>query len=423
MHRIPGFTAIIFFLAFLLLIDFYVFSGVRTLTTGYTARTRKIIHWSYWIVSGSLYLWFFLLYFLVTFDKLIPRPAMAFIVTWVLFFIPKLVFVFFLLGEDVYRLLRSIVVYFRNLFLPGDKIAIYESRRKFVSTIGLAVAAIPFLGILHGMTIGKFNYRLRREKLFFPDLPEAFDGFTITQISDIHVGSFDPVSDRAEIVRAVQMANDERSDLFVFTGDLVNNVAFEMNGWMNEFSKLRAPYGQISILGNHDYADYVHWDSDVAKEANMQELYSKHAQLGFKLLRNENVYIEKDGQKLFILGVENWGAGGFTKKGDLDKALENVPADAFKILLSHDPSHFDKIVWKHPTHVHLTLSGHTHGAQFGVEIPWLKWSPIQYKYPHWAGLYSTNGKYLYVNRGFGFLAMPARVGIWPEITVFTLRKG
>jgi predicted MPP superfamily phosphohydrolase len=262
-----------------------------------------------------------------------------------------------------------------------------------------------------------------RETLYFPDLPDAFDGFTITQLSDIHVGSFDTESHRSEVMRGIEMANAQKSDLFVFTGDLVNNKAREMEPWMNEFSKLRAPYGQFSILGNHDYGDYINWDSEASKQANMERLYATHAKLGFSLMRNEHAVIEKNGEKIYLIGVENWGKGGFTKKGDLDKALKDVPADGFKILLSHDPSHFDKIVSVHPTHIPLTLSGHTHGGQFGVEIPGIKISPIEINYPHWAGLYNVNGRNIYVNRGFGFLAFPMRVGVWPEVTVLTLKKG
>jgi hypothetical protein len=423
MKRAPGILGLLLFVGFLLLIDYYVFTGVRTITLGMEARTRKIVHWIYWIISISFFVWLGLIMVFINSTGTFPRSLYTFIGLWALFFVPKLLFSIFLLGEDVYRLIRSLVAVGNNA-VSDDKMAYSVSRRKFVSIIAAATAAVPFLGILHGLAVGKFKYRVLRETIFYPDLPEAFDGFTITQLSDIHVGSFDPDSDRDEVKRAIALANEQKSDLFVFTGDLVNNVSAEMDPWMNEFAQLKAPYGQYSILGNHDYGDYVEWPSAEAKQKNMERLYDIHAKLGFHLMRNQNTVIEKDGQKISLVGVENWGTGGFTKMGDLDKALENVPKDAFKILLSHDPSHFDKIVSVHPTHIHLTLSGHTHGGQFGVEIPGIKWSPIQYKYPHWAGLYGEkNGRNIYVNRGFGFLAMPARVGIWPEVTVITLRKG
>jgi uncharacterized protein len=420
----PSIIGILLFFGFLFLVDLYVFSGVKAMTSGLEPRTRKIINWTYWIISVGLMVAIASFSIFATFNKGFPRSFMTLLGIFVLFFLPKLIFSVFLIGEDAYRIFRGIFAAGHNLVMrDADKMALFESRRRFISTIAAGAAAIPFLGILHGMTSGKFRFRVHRETLYFPDLPEAFDGFTITQLSDIHVGSFDPEGDREDIRRGIAIANNEKSDLFVFTGDLVNNIADEMDPWVEEFGKLRAPMGQFSILGNHDYGDYIPWDSAEAKEANMQKLYGVHGKLGFRLMRNDHTVIEKDGQQLFLVGVENWGTGGFKKNGDLDVALKNVPTDAFKILLSHDPSHFDEIVSQHKTHIHLTLSGHTHGAQFGVEIPGIKFSPVQFRYPHWAGLYEETKRYIYVNRGFGFLAFPGRVGIWPEITVLTLRRG
>ncbi|HEU4717318.1 MAG TPA: metallophosphoesterase [Bacteroidia bacterium] len=421
MHRAPGFIGILIFVVFLLLIDFYVFSGVKAITSGYSSRTKKIVQWTFWSINAGLYLWMFALVLFTSFSKGFPRSFMMFVGAWVLFFIPKLVFSLFLLGEDVYRLLRGFYSLGHNVLTKNDPMEFGSSRRKFISTVAAATAAIPFAGIIHGLTAGKFRFRVRREEVFFPDLPDAFDGFTITQLSDIHIGSFDPDSDRDEVRRGIAMANAEKSDLFVFTGDLVNNMASEMDPWMNEVKQLRAPYGQYSILGNHDYGMYLTWPEQ-ERLKSFNRLCEIHGELGFRLLRNEHTVIEKDGQQLYLLGVEDWGRG-FLHEGDLDKALEGVPENAFKILLSHDPSHFDEIVSQHPTHVHMTLSGHTHGAQFGVEIPGVKWSPVQFAYPHWAGLYNEAKRYIYVNRGFGFLAFPGRVGIWPEVTVLTLRKG
>ena len=422
MRHGPPWYGILILIAFLVLIDFYVFTGVRTLTSGLELRTRKIVHWIYWGISIAFFIWLTSLFLFVHTDGEVTKPIRYFLGFFALLFVPKLVFGIFLLGEDVFRMFRSLFAVGHNM-VSSSPMKISTGRRKFVGQIAMGIAAIPFLGIIHGLTFGKFKYRVLRETLYYPDLPDAFDGFTITQLSDIHVGSFDTVSHREEIKRGIALANEQKSDLFVFTGDLVNNKAREMEPWMDEFSALRSPYGQFSILGNHDYGDYINWDSAQSKENNMQRLYVTHAKLGFTLLRNEHAVIEKDGQKIYLIGVENWGKGGFTKKGDLDIALRNVPADGFKILLSHDPSHFDKKVSVHPTHIPLTLSGHTHGGQFGVEIPWLKFSPIQMNYPHWAGLYNVNGRNLYVNRGFGFLAFPMRVGVWPEITVLTLKKG
>jgi hypothetical protein len=412
----------IIFVAILLLIDYYVFSGVKAATATLAARTRKIINWSYWILSFGLVITLCLFPLVASFSKGFPRSFMTFFGIWVLFFVPKLIFVIFLLGEDVYRLLRSFFAMIRNAFSSGtDKMELFESRRRFLSTMAAATAAIPFLGIIHGMAAGRFRYRVHRETIYFPDLPDAFDGFTITQLSDIHVGSFDPEAHRADIRHGIAMANAEKSDLFVFTGDLVNNMASEMDPWMDEFSKLKGKYGQFSILGNHDYGFYLPWSKE-ERQKSFNRVCEIHGELGFDLLRNEHRVIEKDGQKLYLLGVEDWGRG-FLEEGKIEDALAGVPENAFKVLLSHDPSHFDEIISQHPTHIHLTLSGHTHGAQFGVEIPGVKWSPVQFRYPHWAGLYDEAKRYIYVNRGFGFLAFPGRVGIWPEITVITLKKG
>ncbi|MGZ3836512.1 MAG: metallophosphoesterase, partial [Mucilaginibacter sp.] len=255
--------------------------------------------------------------------------------------------------------------------------------------------------------------------LYFHDLPDAFDGFTITQLSDIHSGSF---TSQKGVEKGVSIVNEQNSDLILFTGDLVNNLASEMDPWIPVFSQLKAPYGKFSVLGNHDYGDYVQWESKGHQSANLDRLKKVHSEIGFKLLLNEAVTIKKEDQSIALIGVENWGKGGFHKYGDLEKAAISVPDESFKILMSHDPSHWDAVTLDHDQHIHLTLSGHTHGMQFGIELFGFKWSPIKYVYRQWAGLYEEGGKYLYVNRGFGFLGLKARVGIWPEITVITLKK-
>ncbi len=419
----PTLTGILIFFGALFLIDLYVFSAVKTMTVGLGPRTRKYIHWGYWIINTSLFVWCLSIFLGGTPDKGTPRAFMTFFGVWVMFFVPKLL-VFFVIGaEDVVRGLRGLFALGYNAISDTGGMSVGINRRQFLSRAAGFVAVIPFIGIAHGMIAGKFRFRVRRETLYFDDLPLAFDGFTITQLSDIHVGSFNPESHREEVKAGIALAQEQKSDLFVFTGDLVNNVASEMLPWKKELSALRAPHGQFSILGNHDYGDYVNWDSPEAKEQNMQDLYAAHAEIGFDLMRNRNHIIEKSGQQLYLLGVENWGGSGFVKHGKIEKALKGIPADAFKILLSHDPSHFDQIISKQETNIHLTLSGHTHGAQFGVEIPGIKWSPIQFRYSRWAGLYNDAKRYLYVNRGFGFLGFPGRVGIWPEITVLTLKRG
>ncbi len=333
------------------------------------------------------------------------------------FFISKMLLSIIMLGEDVVRIPFAGIL---KLFGSSESFSV-PSRRKFISTIALGLAAIPFAGFLYGMFKGRYNFRVLRYTLYYDDLPEAFDGYRITQISDIHSGSFDH---KEKIEYGVDLLKEQDSDLVVFTGDLVNNMATEMQDWKNMFSRIKARDGVYSILGNHDYGDYHNWPSAEAKKQNLDDLKNIHSEMGWDLLLNENRFIQKDGQRIALVGVENWGAGGFKKAGDLNKAGEGVPDDDFKILLSHDPSHWNEEVKNHPKKYHLTMSGHTHGMQFGIEIPgWFKWSPIQYRYKQWAGIYEEAGRYINVNRGFGFLAYPGRVGIWPEISVIELKKG
>jgi len=252
-------------------------------------------------------------------------------------------------------------------------------------------------------------------------LPEAFDGYRITQISDLHSGSFE---NHDKVNYAVDLVNLQKSDVILFTGDLRNNLSTEMKPWKETFKRLSAPDGVYSILGNHDYGDYVDWDSTEAKEKNFQELIKIHKELGYDLLMNENRYLNRNGDKIALIGVENWGKGGFRKSGDLDLASKGIDKNDFKILMSHDPSHWEEVVLKHDTHYHLTLSGHTHGMQFGIEIPgYVKWSPIKWRYRHWAGIYKELGPYINVSCGFGYLGYPGRVGIWPEISVIELKRG
>ncbi|HEV2354041.1 MAG TPA: metallophosphoesterase, partial [Puia sp.] len=331
--------------------------------------------------------------------------------------VAKLFFVVVLFVCDSGRVIYAIINRLIRRRRPAPR-TFLPARRKFMVDTAILFAAVPFSTFLYGMIKGKYDYRIHRETLYFEDLPEAFDGFTITQISDIHSGSFD---NRAAVQRGIRLAQQQNSDLFVFTGDLVNNVAWEIEPYLDDFSQLRAPYGQFSILGNHDYGDYIHWDSAADKAANLEKLKAHHEALGYRLLMDEHVQIEKDGQKIVLLGVQNWGRG-FIQLGDIGKALDGVDKEAFKILLSHDPTHWEEKIRFHPTTIHLTLAGHTHGAQFGVETDKFRWSPVEYRYLDWAGLARENNRHLYVNRGFGFLAFSGRLGIWPEITVFTLRK-
>ena len=321
-----------------------------------------------------------------------------------------------LLGEDILRIPQGIYVFFTKM--PGQTQFLPE-RRKIISQIAVGLATIPFASLLYGMYRGKYNYKVLNYVLEYDDLPEAFDGFKIAQISDIHSGSFD---NPEKVQYGVDLINQQQADIVFFTGDLVNNRAEEVFPWIETFKKINSKFGVYSILGNHDYGDYTRWESEAAKKENMEALFDAQKQMGWDLLLNESRFIEKDGQRLALVGVENWGSG-FKQAGDLEKALENVAPQDFKILLSHDPSHWEAQVLPHPFDIHLTLSGHTHGMQFGIEIPgWIKWSPVKWRYKQWAGIYEQAKQRLNVNRGFGYLAYPGRVGIWPEVTVITLTK-
>jgi predicted MPP superfamily phosphohydrolase len=409
------FQFFIYLIVFNFLLDFYVSQGLKTLLAKANQQTRRIVLWVYWAISILL-----VVALIVTITGASRPPGMRPYQQWLLsifigLLVSKLFFALVLLIGDVYRLVAGLSNSISKKKKEGSYI---PARRRFVSEAAVLLAAVPFASFLYAMVKGKYDYRIHRHTLYFDDLPEAFDGFTITQLSDIHSGSFD----NAEAVqRGIDLANAQKSDLFVFTGDLVNNVATEIEPYINRFSQLKAPYGQYSILGNHDYGDYVQWDSEDVKAANLQKLKEHHKTLGFRLLLDENLPIEKDGQKIVLIGVQNWGRG-FIQIGNLDEALTGVKQEDFKLLLSHDPTHWEEKVRYHPSHIHLTLSGHTHGAQFGVETDRFRWSPVKYRYLDWAGLAQENKRLLYVNRGFGFLAFSGRLGIWPEITVIELKR-
>ena len=393
------------------IVELYAFQVIKTVTKS------KWILIVYAVISVAAIV--FITYELMKFDRSVGQTKATLITLGLLLLVllPKLVLTFVLLLEDVTRILIGTVTHFMghnsDSFLP--------ERRKFVSQVAIGLAAVPFLSLIYGMTIGKYNYNVIRQTLFFPDLPDAFDGFKITQISDIHSGSFD---DENKIRYAIDLINEQESDLLLFTGDIVNAKADEMHPWIDIFKGIKKhEYGKYSVLGNHDYGAYLDWKSEKAKAENFVAIKDLHREIDFKLMLNENVKIKKGKDEIALIGVENWGKH-FGEFGDIDKASENVTATDFKILMSHDPSHWEYIVKQHPKNIQLTLSGHTHGMQFGIEIPgYFKWSLAKYIYKQWAGLYEEFGRYVYVNRGFGFHAYPGRVGIMPEITVFELKKG
>ncbi|GAB3537059.1 metallophosphoesterase [Pontibacter brevis] len=405
-----------------LFMDWYVFQGLKRLTANWrSAGLRLAVYWAYWFFFIGFLVGFGISAYIRFSDDHATPLVQWFINAFLTFFVTKLVFTLVLFAEDISRFFTAIIRFFRGATgNKGEKEqTLWPERRKFVSQLALTLASIPFFSFVYGTIKGKYDYTVHRHTLYFDDLPEAFDGFTITQISDIHSGSFD---NTAAVQRGIELVKAQQSDMFVFTGDLVNDHAAEVVPYMHDFGQIKAPYGQYSILGNHDYGMYADWESEAAQEENMERLKQHHATMGYRLLLDEHVMIEKDGQKLALLGVENWGRG-FIEKGDLDKALSGVEETAFKILLSHDPSHWQEIVKTHPSRVHLTLSGHTHGMQFGIETPLVRWSPVQYRYKNWAGLAQDNQRLLYVNRGFGFIGFSGRVGIWPEVTVLELRRG
>jgi predicted MPP superfamily phosphohydrolase len=332
--------------------------------------------------------------------------------TFLILFVSEIVLALVLLLGDLYRLFMA------TIGLIGQHGFWAPPRSEHWIDFGLALFLLSVFLFFYGIVKGKYAYRVIKHTLYFKDLPNAFDGFTLTQISDIHAGSF---TDSKAVQKGIDLIKAQKSDLFVFTGDLVNNKAEEIKPWISHFSQIKTPYGQFSVLGNHDYGDYVKWPSEALKRANLDQLKRYHADLGFKLLLDEHVVLHKNGDQLILVGIENWGLG-FGERGNLEKALQNTGQLDFKILLSHDPSHWEAQVKNNPSKIQLTLAGHTHGMQFGIEAFGLKWSPVKFRYNHWAGIKEEFGRFLNVNRGFGFIGFSGRVGIWPEITVIELKK-
>ncbi|MBS9523050.1 metallophosphoesterase [Litoribacter ruber] len=410
-----GIGSIIFIIVFTLLstfINWYVFQGLKTLVEDWGSNSKKSFFLGYWIIFGGITLFSVITFIRIAVEGKIPPSAHNLVNVILTVTGTQIVFILFMLGED---LVRSMVMGAK--YVTSDEASL-PSRRKFVTQLGLVVAAIPFSGFIYGIFKGKYNFKVHHQPVYYSDLPEEFDGFKIVQLSDIHSGSF---KDFGSVERGIQMVIDQEPDLFVFTGDLVNHRAGEIDPFLEKFSTIKGKHGQFSILGNHDYGDYIPWPTPQEKKDNFNRMIEQHGKLGYKLLMNENITVKKGNSSIRLLGVENWGIG-FNKKGDLDKALDGVDKNEFKVLLSHDPSHWEEVVKDHPSNIHLTLSGHTHGMQFGIETPVIRWSPAQYRYPHWAGLAQSLNRYLYVNRGFGFHAFSGRVGIWPEITVIELKK-
>jgi predicted MPP superfamily phosphohydrolase len=402
----------------MLVIDLYFFQGIRAVSNDASHRTKMMIYIGYWTISGLAIVVLLLLPYLHLDKQLKVVRTTIFAVIAGLFF-AKLVATLFFLVDDIRRGFQWVGTRLFSGKANKEDISYAHSitRSAFLSWVGMIAGGGLFGTLVYGFG-NKYRYQVKRIPLAFSNLPSSFKGLKVIQISDIHSGSF---SNKRAVMKGVAMIMAEKADLILFTGDLVNNIADEMNDYMDVFGKINAPMGVYSTLGNHDYGDYVHWDSIEDKKANLEKLKQVHAKLGWNLLMNEHVILERGNEQIALLGIENWSAKArFPKYGDLRKAYAGTENYPFKILMSHDPSHWQAQVLKDYKDIDLVLSGHTHGMQFGVELPGIKWSPVQYFYKEWAGLYESGNQKLYVNRGYGFIGYPGRVGILPEITIFQL---
>lgn len=403
----------------ILAVEYWFYQGILTISRDLSDSKKQVVKTVYFIITGYVWSVFVLSLFYP------PQQWNKFFRNYVaglafMIFILKVIPAALLLIEDLSRVIRYVFssISSDSVNASGQSI----SRFKFISWVAVSLAAIPGIGLIYGIIKGGHRYRIHRVKIASKKIPASFDGFRIAQISDMHVGSF---TDTKHLSDAFDLLMNEKPEVIFFTGDMVNNVKTETEGFVPVFQKLKAEHGVYSTLGNHDYGDYVDWPSAEAKRENLNQLKQVHAESGWKLLMNEHVHLSKGDDKITVLGIENWGAQmRFPKYGKMKEAYTGTELDTYKILLSHDPSHWEAEVTQKYTDVDLTLSGHTHGMQFGIEIPGLniKWSPVKYLYKQWAGLYSKGDQKLYVNRGLGYLGYPGRLGIWPEITIIELSK-
>jgi uncharacterized protein len=409
---------VVFFLSIMLALDFYFFQAIKTVSQSLSPKAKTILYTAYWGITILAVIGYLL--FVFTEQAYLGRKVRTYLFSIIIgLFLAKMVAMVFFLVDDLRRGIQWLAgkLFFNNTDLAetsGDSI----SRSVFLSWLGIAAGTTLFGSLLYGFS-NQYKYHVNKVKLAFDNLPAAFKGLRIVHISDVHSGSF---MDKKAVQHGVDMIMKEGADLILFTGDLVNDKATEMKEYMDVFNQLKAPLGVFSTLGNHDYGDYVKWPIEgVSKEQNLINVQKVHADLGWRLLMNEHVALEKNGEQIALLGIENWGAKArFPKYGKMNEAHAGTEKYPFKILMSHDPSHWDAQVKTEYPDVDLMLSGHTHGMQFGIEIPGFKWSPIQYVYKQWGGLYEDAKQKLYVNRGFGFLGYPGRVGVMPEITVIEL---
>jgi predicted MPP superfamily phosphohydrolase len=414
MHQ-SYYTIFFFFAIIVLAVDLYAYYGLRKVFAKSYANYKKFSSYFYWSIPVAIFIWLFIL--LQNKDTANPKTSLIyfhyFSGTFLLIYIPKLVFIFFNFTDDLFHAIK------RLLFPTRKKATTLKgiTRKQFLTQIGIIAAGLPFASLIYGIGWGRYNFIVRKTVLHFPNLPKDFNGFRIVQFSDFHLGSFDNKTDKIEEV--VSLINKQNPDIVVFTGDLVNNVADETTSFISALSKIKSKYGKFSILGNHDYGEYIKWKSPFQKKKNLQKLIAIEQNLGFTVLLNSHSTIQIGESRIELIGVENWGLPPFPQYGNLTKAIEKIDTSAFKILLTHDPTHWEAEVLPE-TNIDLTLSGHTHGAQFGIEIPGWRWSPVNMRYKEWGGVYKNGMQVINVSTGVGFIGFPGRVGMPPEINRITL---
>ena len=404
------------FVALILLIDYYLFQAVITVSKDWSQTAKNITRIGFWIPTvlsvAALIWWNF-----ANPDTLGPQVRNWIRVAVMGIYLSKFFGILVVFIDDLQRGVRWIAGLFNTSTEPSSGNVI--PRSEFLAKTALIATAVPLTALAFGIISGAHDYRVRRKTVYLPNLPKSFDGIKIGQLSDIHSGSF---FNKVAVKGGVEEFLKEKPDVIFFTGDLVNNEASEVKDYLNIFDKLKAPLGTYSITGNHDYGDYKSWASQRDKQENFKNLVQAHKQMGYDILMNEHRYLKQGGEKIAIIGIENWGGGGFTKYGKLDQAYAGIEDANVKLLLSHDPSHWDAQVRQSHKDIDMMFAGHTHGFQFGVEIGDFKWSPSQYAYKQWAGLYKEDNQYLYVNRGFGYIGYPGRIGIPPELTIIELKR-
>lgn len=407
------------FAVIILIIDLYTFYGINKIISDFGKTIKIAVRTIFWLVTAIVMGGFvYVVMFRTTLSSADFTASIHFVIgAFMLFYVPKLFFIIFNLLDDIIHITKKKIYKYRSRPKPKFK-GKPMSRRNFLNISGLAVAAVPFTSLFYGIVKGRFNFTVRNVRLAFSNLPESFSGIKILQISDFHLGSF--VTDPEQVEAAVSLINEQEADMVLFTGDLVNNIAAEVEPFMDILKSIKAPVGKFSILGNHDYGDYVRWNSPEEKKANLERLIELQQEAGFDVILDSHRQIKSGGESFDLVGVQNWGVPPFPQYGNLEKALSGTTKDSFKILMSHDPTHWDAQV--RATDVDLTLSGHTHGAQFGIEIAGWRWSPVNLRYKQWGGLYREENQFIYVNTGLGFVGFPGRIGMPPEVTVFELTK-